>query len=61
MPAALDQPDYWHGRANEARQLAEQIADYGSKSVLLRIAVDYERIAARASMRTAGAMVGKTD
>jgi hypothetical protein len=43
----LNDPEYWRARAEEARSCAEQIADYGSKAVLFRIAVDYERIAAR--------------
>jgi hypothetical protein len=49
MAVRLDDPEYWRARAEEARSCAEQIADYGSKAVLFRIAVDYERIAARAA------------
>jgi hypothetical protein len=49
MAVRLDDPEYWRARAEEARSSAEQIADYGSKAVLFRIAVDYERIAARAA------------
>jgi hypothetical protein len=49
MTVRLDDPEYWHARAEEARSCAEQVADYGSKAVLFRIAVDYERIAARAA------------
>jgi hypothetical protein len=47
----LDNPDYWHALAEEARLLAEQITDYGYTAVLYRIAVDYERIAARTEVR----------
>ena len=49
MAVRLDDPEYWQARAEEARSSAEQIADYGSKAVLFRIAVDYERIAERAA------------
>lgn len=49
MSVRLDDPEYWQARAEETRLFAEQIADYGSKAVLFRIAVDYERIAARAA------------
>jgi hypothetical protein len=49
MAVRLDDPEYWRARAEEARSSAEQIADYGSKAVLFRIAVDDERIAARAA------------
>jgi hypothetical protein len=52
MAGRLDDPDFWRARAEEARAFAEQIADYGSKAVLFRIAVDYERIAARAEVLT---------
>lgn len=49
MSVRLEDPEYWHARAEETRSFAEQIADFGSKAVLFRIAVDYERIAARAA------------
>ncbi|MFZ1196563.1 MAG: hypothetical protein WAN49_14185 [Pseudolabrys sp.] len=52
MSVRLDDPEYWQARAEETRLFAEQIADYGSKAVLFRIAVDYERIAARAAALT---------
>jgi hypothetical protein len=47
----LDDPNFWRERAEEARQMAEAIEDFGSKSVLFRIAVDFDRVAARASAR----------
>jgi len=56
MPVRLDDPEYWLARAEETRSFAEQIADYGSKAVLFRIAVDYERIAARAAALTKTSM-----
>ena len=56
MSVRLDDPEYWQARAEETRLFAEQIADYGSKAVLFRIAVDYERIAARAAALTKTSM-----
>ena len=47
MAVRLDDPEYWQARAEEARACAEQITDFGSKAVLFRIAVDYDRVAAR--------------
>jgi hypothetical protein len=59
MSVRLDDPEYWQARAEETRSFAEQIADYGSKAVLFRIAVDYERIAARAAALTKTSMSRK--
>ncbi len=56
MSVRLDDPEYWQARAEETRSFAEQIADHGSKAVLFRIAVDYERIAARAAALTKTSM-----
>jgi hypothetical protein len=52
----LDDPDHWHGRAKEARALAEQMSDPAARAAMLRIAGDYERIAQHAEQRakTAG-------
>jgi hypothetical protein len=47
MAVRLDDPKYWRALAEEERSCTEQIADFSSKAVLFRIAVDYERIAAR--------------
>jgi hypothetical protein len=54
MPArSINDPQHWHGRAKEARALAEAIADLEAKFMLLVIADDYERLAQRAEARTA--------
>jgi hypothetical protein len=44
----IDDPVHWRNRANEMRRLAEQVIDEFSRSAMLRIADDYERLAARA-------------
>jgi len=49
MVVRLDDPQYWLARAEEARLYAKQIADFGSKAALFRVAVGYERGAARAA------------
>jgi DNA-binding ferritin-like protein len=40
-----DDPDYWRKRAEEARTLAEQMAEAHTKSLMLGIAASYEKIA----------------
>ena len=42
---AIEDPEYWHGRAEEARTLSEQMLDSYTKALLLRVAETYERIA----------------
>src|SRR6266545_284430 len=44
----LDNPEHWQERAEEARSIAEQMSDPDSKRMMLRIAEDYERLAAHA-------------
>jgi hypothetical protein len=47
----LDNPKHWQERAEEARSIAEQLSDPESKRMMLRIAEDYERLAAHAARR----------
>jgi len=42
----LDNPEHWQERAEEARSIAEQMSDPDTKQMMLRIAEDYERLAA---------------
>lgn len=41
-------PAHWRERAREARLLAEQMSDRDSRSRMLKIAADYDRLAERA-------------
>ena len=44
-------PDHWRYRAEEIRTLAEEISDETSRLMMLRIAIDYDRLAVRAEER----------
>ena len=46
-----DDPEHWRERAEEARYVAEQISDPEAREIMLRIAVDYERLAEHAQRR----------
>lgn len=50
----LDDPEHWQERAEEARSIAEQMSDPDSKRMMLRIAQDYDRLAAHARRRMKG-------
>ena len=45
-------PKHWRDRAEAARALAEQMRDDLSKSMMRRIADDYEQLAREAESRT---------
>jgi hypothetical protein len=54
MPAApgrLNNPDYWLGRAEEVRVIAERMIDDDAREMLLRVADTYEGLAKRAEQR----------
>jgi hypothetical protein len=44
----LDDPEYFRGRAEEARTMAEQMFDAAAKLTMLQIAESYEELAKRA-------------
>jgi hypothetical protein len=56
MSSLLNDPAHWHLRAQEAQLLAAQLDDPVAKAATLKIAQEYERLAARAANR---AMVKK--
>ncbi len=49
MAILKDTPGYWHGRADEARAIADHMMDPAAKETMLRIARTYETLAARAA------------
>ena len=50
----INDPEHWRQRAEEIRTLADDMKDEISKQMMLRIAQDYERLAARAQQRLKG-------
>jgi hypothetical protein len=53
MPHRIDVAKHWRARAEEARDLADQLRDPESKRILLGIAVSYVILAQRAEEREA--------
>ena len=47
----LDDPEHWRSRAEEVRTLLDMMRDEPSRETMLRIALDYERLAERAEQR----------
>ena len=55
MPASyINDPKHWRERAAEMRALAEDIKDAEAKATMLRLAADYDKLAARAVARADG-------
>jgi hypothetical protein len=42
----LDDPSFWSSRAEEVRVIAEEVKDDGRRALMLRIAEDYDLLAA---------------
>jgi hypothetical protein len=49
--ASIDDPGYWHGRAEEARAKADEMKHQESKHTLLEIAKSYDLLAQQAEQR----------
>jgi hypothetical protein len=49
MPRLLNNSAHWHLRAQEAQLLAAQLEDPVAKAATLKIAEEYEQLAARAA------------
>jgi hypothetical protein len=51
MPLLLNNPDHWRLRAQEARLTASYLDDAEAKAAMLKIADEYDRLAARSAGR----------
>jgi hypothetical protein len=49
--SVADDPAHWQKRADEIRQLAEKVSDAKERETLLKLAVDYDKLAQRAASR----------
>jgi len=56
MPQAhyINDPGHWRDRAEEMRALAQDVTDDVARQTMLRLAQDYDRLAARAELRSDG-------
>jgi hypothetical protein len=52
MPKSFDDAEHWRRRAEEACAHAGQMNDEQSREMMLGIALDYDRLAARAEERS---------
>jgi hypothetical protein len=51
MSDLLKDPKHWRARADEARRMANQLADPEAKKTMIGIADSYDRLALRAEIR----------
>jgi hypothetical protein len=51
----IDDPQYWHERADQTRKLANGLRSTEAKTAMLAIAAKYERLAHRAEEQSGGA------
>lgn len=53
-PHLISDPEHWLARAAETRTIAASIPEDGIKASMLRLAGDYDKLAARAIARASG-------
>jgi hypothetical protein len=58
MPRRIDSAGHWRARAEEAREMAEQMANPEAKRIMLGIAVSYVALAQMAEERDAAKRKG---
>lgn len=56
MPAHFNDAKHWHDRAAELRDIAATMVEDGIKASMLKLASDYDRLAARATERMKAAL-----
>lgn len=55
MPASyINDPEHWRNRAEEMRALAAEMNEQETKTIMLRLATDYDKLAERAAQRADG-------
>jgi hypothetical protein len=53
MPGGfIDDPKHWHDRAAEMRVLAEEMKDDNARTMMLKLANDYDKLGDRAEERS---------
>jgi hypothetical protein len=60
MPSVfLNDPQHWRDRADQMRALASESSDPESRTIMLRVANDYDLLARRAERRAQGVAQSK--
>lgn len=54
LSKSINNQRHWLDRAAEVREIADTMAEGGMKTAVLKLASDYDRLAARAIARTEG-------
>lgn len=54
LSKSINNPSHWLDRAAEVREIADTMKEDSMKTAVLKLASDYEKLAARAIARTQG-------